>query len=327
MSLNWPIHAVAQSERFWTDYFWETAPDPHPRYHALLNLEQPVPADMLAIVRECRLELPEKIASCRLDIPVGAGYGLGLDFPSHFSDVDLSLLLPDAQRSELAEDNLSHWHPHVLRWEELDLICKCAAIQDATLPHPGLPLLLLYRFAPITECDNVDRIFPLLRDAWRSLRLFDEEQINKFVQRVDKRGSKFEWRFEDSLGWALHQDTRPEGKATLYTFRSRPRASASASFPFAEYGRMVEEAQAMCAGLLRPEWIQANNGAVRRVAVEIDTTKDFTHLPILADALEDAGCDVTMVLTHCRQQVPLRAGSWVVDTILDKPWTIEPTVN
>ncbi len=46
-------------------------------------------------------------------------------------------------------------------------------------------------------------------------------------------------------------------------------------------------------------------------------TRNFTLLPILADALEEAGCDHPDVLTHCRdpQQVHVR-GCWVVDGVL-----------
>jgi hypothetical protein len=48
-------------------------------------------------------------------------------------------------------------------------------------------------------------------------------------------------------------------------------------------------------------------------------SRDFSGMPILADALQDAGCDNTDVLNHCRdpQQVHVR-GCWVVDLVLGK---------
>jgi len=48
-------------------------------------------------------------------------------------------------------------------------------------------------------------------------------------------------------------------------------------------------------------------------------TRNFSLLPILADALEEAGCDHPDVLTHCRdpKQVHVR-GCWVVDGVLGK---------
>lgn len=40
----------------------------------------------------------------------------------------------------------------------LDLICKRVALRDPSLPHPGLPLLLLSRFAPITDSEKADNV-------------------------------------------------------------------------------------------------------------------------------------------------------------------------
>jgi hypothetical protein len=42
-------------------------------------------------------------------------------------------------------------------------------------------------------------------------------------------------------------------------------------------------------------------------------------MPILADALQDAGCDSEDILDHCRdpKQVQVR-GCWVVDLVLRK---------
>ena len=44
----------------------------------------------------------------------------------------------------------------------------------------------------------------------------------------------------------------------------------------------------------------------------------FHDLPILADALEDAGCADAALLEHCRGPAPHVRGCWVVDLILGK---------
>jgi len=44
----------------------------------------------------------------------------------------------------------------------------------------------------------------------------------------------------------------------------------------------------------------------------------FDRMPILADALEEAGCDSCDALTHCRGPGPHIRGCWVVDLILGK---------
>jgi hypothetical protein len=44
----------------------------------------------------------------------------------------------------------------------------------------------------------------------------------------------------------------------------------------------------------------------------------FDRLPILADALEDAGCDNADILNHCRRQGEHVRGCWAVDIVLGK---------
>jgi hypothetical protein len=44
----------------------------------------------------------------------------------------------------------------------------------------------------------------------------------------------------------------------------------------------------------------------------------FQHLPILADALEDAGCTDPEILGYCRGPGEHVRGCWVVDLILGK---------
>jgi hypothetical protein len=44
----------------------------------------------------------------------------------------------------------------------------------------------------------------------------------------------------------------------------------------------------------------------------------FERLPLLADALMDAGCGDEQVLSHCRSEGPHVRGCWVVDLVLGK---------
>ena len=48
-------------------------------------------------------------------------------------------------------------------------------------------------------------------------------------------------------------------------------------------------------------------------------SRDFSAMPILADALQDARCDSDDILNHCRdpKQVHVR-GCWVADLVLWK---------
>jgi hypothetical protein len=50
----------------------------------------------------------------------------------------------------------------------------------------------------------------------------------------------------------------------------------------------------------------------------IYSDRAFDRMPILADALMDAGCDNDDVLDHCRGEGPHVRGCWVVDVLLGK---------
>lgn len=55
------------------------------------------------------------------------------------------------------------------------------------------------------------------------------------------------------------------------------------------------------------------------IARSIYTNHAFDRMPILADALQDAGCTHYDVLSHCRDtKTPHARGCWVVDLILGK---------
>jgi hypothetical protein len=54
------------------------------------------------------------------------------------------------------------------------------------------------------------------------------------------------------------------------------------------------------------------------LAQQMYESRDFGAMPILADALQDAGCDSDDVLNHCRGPGPHVRGCWVVDLVLGK---------
>jgi hypothetical protein len=52
------------------------------------------------------------------------------------------------------------------------------------------------------------------------------------------------------------------------------------------------------------------------LARQMYDARDFGAMPILADALQDAGCDNEPVLTHCREPRAHVRGCWVCDAVL-----------
>jgi hypothetical protein len=69
---------------------------------------------------------------------------------------------------------------------------------------------------------------------------------------------------------------------------------------------------------MEKNWLAWNDGIVPKIATETYESRDFGRLPILADALEDAGCDNADILAHCRSGREHVRGCWVVDLLLGK---------
>jgi hypothetical protein len=98
----------------------------------------------------------------------------------------------------------------------------------------------------------------------------------------------------------------------------------------AEQCRLVRE---ICGNPFRPvaidpSWLSWNDGTVKKIVRQMRMTSElervvsapstcFESLPVLADALEDAGCRDEALLAHCRQSEPHVHGCWALDLL----WT------
>jgi hypothetical protein len=65
-------------------------------------------------------------------------------------------------------------------------------------------------------------------------------------------------------------------------------------------------------------WLAWNGGTVVGLARQVYAERAFDRLPLLADALEDAGCDNADVLGHLREPGPHVRGCWALDLLLGK---------
>ncbi len=66
------------------------------------------------------------------------------------------------------------------------------------------------------------------------------------------------------------------------------------------------------------EWLGWRQGLIGQLAQAIHEERAFERLPILADALEDAGCDEVELLDHLRHPGPHVRGCWALDLLLGK---------
>jgi hypothetical protein len=69
---------------------------------------------------------------------------------------------------------------------------------------------------------------------------------------------------------------------------------------------------------LAPGVISWNGSTVVKLAQAIYDERAFDRMPILADALEEAGCSDSDILSHCRSEGEHLRGCWVVDLCLGK---------
>jgi hypothetical protein len=69
---------------------------------------------------------------------------------------------------------------------------------------------------------------------------------------------------------------------------------------------------------LDPSWLAWQDGTVRRLARAAYDERRFDDLPVLADALEEAGCAEATLLEHLRGPGPHVRGCWAVDLLLEK---------
>ena len=67
--------------------------------------------------------------------------------------------------------------------------------------------------------------------------------------------------------------------------------------------------------VINPSWLTSD---VVAMCLGMYESRDFSAMPILADALQDAGCENADILDHCREPGSHVRGCWVVDLLLGR---------
>jgi len=105
--------------------------------------------------------------------------------------------------------------------------------------------------------------------------------------------------------WPLHREAEP-AKPNLFRKAVRRAQAPLVRDIFGNPFRPI---------VVDPAW---RTSTATSLARQIYESRDFTLLPILADALQDAGCEHDDILNHCRGPGPHVRGCWVVDALLGK---------
>jgi hypothetical protein len=276
--------SLLRSPRFWRDFFWLTD-DSAESY----SDDPPYP----------------ELEDFTLPLPVADGFGLSLAFDSSLITFSLGFVAPREDPVIIAWDDQAHWHPHVLRWWELETICRAIALDDGALSHPGWVVLLLHRFAPICMGDDVEAITATLESAWRQVGGFSDNEITAFIEPNDARDARFCWREIDSLGWVIEQEDELRTYKGLYTLRSE----GNEEFPFAAWAQTIEAARTKVAQLT-----SVNREAAEKFAAE----GGAGAIPGIVSALGVSG-HAGLAASLESSASPAQA-SWICEAILDQPY-------
>jgi hypothetical protein len=76
--------------------------------------------------------------------------------------------------------------------------------------------------------------------------------------------------------------------------------------------------------LVESNWLSWNGGIVRKLAQAIADEQAWDQLPILADALEEAGCRNSELIEHFRAGEPHVSCCWILDIMLQQETSRQP---
>ncbi len=248
----------------------------------------------------------------RVTFPVTGGYALVLDLDLAAGERTLGLRVPaHSEPIQLAWAPAAGPWPAALRWWELDVCARVIALEDPTLPHPGLVVALLSPFAPATADDDETTVAAMREAAYRSLR--------RDVPPAEPHGPEQAPLplFAGDAWWPSPPAASPQvlDEAAIAEL-SRPPTRFSevrggSRFPGESLADLVRRASAHLDRLPRQSWY----AGTRPLARHILDTGDLAPIPALLGALTEAGCDHPTVLDALSEPlVPVEA-CWMVETL------------
>jgi hypothetical protein len=166
--------------------------------------------------------------------------------------------------------------------------------------------------------------FARFRCGVRRLRLFTVACYRRQWDRLDV-GGRAAVRQAEELGEGRERIAARGVRAAKEDADSARHAAWSAVSPSAPE-RVIQADLLRCIFGLRPfrppridtSWLAWGSGAAVRIARAIYEQHSWSDMPILADALSEAGCGCEDILSHCRGPGPHARGCHVVDALLGK---------
>jgi hypothetical protein len=256
--------------------------------------------------------MPVDATELRVPFPVAGGYGLVLDLDPATGETTLGLREPaTSEPVQLGRAAPGEVHPAALRWWELELCARVIALDDPTLPHPGLVVALLSPFAPATADDDVAAIAAVREAAYRSLR--------RAVRPPAPAGPEQDPLplFADEHWWPRPPADPPEvlDEAAIVTLTTpasvQLEVRGGSRFPRQGLQELVRHAAERLSQHRRQRCYTDAVPLARHIAA----TGDLRPVPQLLGALTEAGCDHPTVLDALSEPLVLLEAYWMVETL------------
>jgi hypothetical protein len=188
-------------------------------------------------------------------------------------------------------------------------ICACCQRQLATVSHPPLFMALMVAQQHIET--------PVSQSELEAATAAIQETLQESIETINVTGP-----LAEALSYAFLPELLQSGHAAIAVdllLGSEIQQIARLDLPDDPLDRceVLREifGNPFRPSVLHPAWPTAT---VISLAQAIYDSGDFTRLPFLADALEDAGCTDDALLRHCREPGQHVKGCWVVDLLLRK---------
>ncbi|WP_433723345.1 hypothetical protein ACQP2Y_46570 [Actinoplanes sp. CA-051413] len=263
------------------------------------------------LVHDGALPDPDPV-ELRVSLPVTGGYGLVLDLDLVTGEQTLGLREPaSSEPVQLGWAAPGRPYPAALRWHELELCARVIALEDPTLPHPGLVVALLSPFALLTADDDESAAAAVREAAYRSLR----REVPPAAPAGPEQAPLP--LFAADAWWPQPPAPSPrvidEAAVAAYTApaQSRLEVRGGSRFPAEGLAELVRQAAQRLSRLPEEQWY----AEVRPLARHIADTGDLRPVNDLLGVLTEAGCDHPTVLDALSEPlVPIEA-CWMVETL------------
>ncbi|GAB1688404.1 hypothetical protein KRM28CT15_02070 [Krasilnikovia sp. M28-CT-15] len=254
-------------------------------------------------------------AELRVPLPVTAGYGLVLEIDLVAGERTLGLRVPaGSEPIQLGWTGPGRAYPAALRWWELDLCARVIALEDPTLPHPGLVVALLSPFAPATPDDDPAEIAAVRAAAYRALRRDVPSGSGPETAGPEQEPLPI---FADDRWWPRAQQPSPRvlDDATVRALAAPAEVHLEVRgghrFPRDELADLVRRAAERLSGHARDDCY----AAARPLARHIAGTGDLRPVPRLLATLTEDGCDHPTVLDALSEPLVTLEACWMVETL------------